>query len=112
MASTHQAAFHPKTVQNLEDTGLSQGLILDLVLKSAYFEGTLALGDLAQKLKLSPTIIHGIYRHLQREQLCETRSMVGNDYEISLSNRGRSMAEVAIKKMPVRRARAGYAGGL
>ena len=94
----NEMAFRPHTVQNLEDTGLSQSLVLDLILKYAYFEGTLTLGKLAEKSKLSPTIIHGIYRHMQREQLCDTRAMVGNDYEISLSNKGRGMAEVAIRK--------------
>lgn len=98
MITAEEPVFRPKAVQDLEDTGLSQGLILDLILKYAYFEGTLTLSKLAQRSKLSPTIIYSMYRHLQKEQLCDTRAMIGNDYEISLSSKGRSMAEVAIKK--------------
>lgn len=98
MTTTEQLSFQPSQVQELEQTGLSHGLILDLILKYAYFEGTLTLSMLAQKSRLSLGIIYAIYRHMQKEQLCDTRAMVGNDYEISLSNKGRGLAEVAIKK--------------
>jgi predicted ATPase with chaperone activity len=90
--------FRPKVAQDLDETGLPHGLILDLILKYAYFEGTLTLENLARRSKLSPPVIYSMYRHMQREQLCDTRAMVGNDYEISLSTKGRGMAEVAIRK--------------
>lgn len=98
MFAANEMAFQPSEAQSVEETGLSQGLILDLILKYAYFEGAATLARLSQRSKLSPTIIHAMYRHMQREQLCDTRAMVGNDYEISLSNKGRTMAEVALKK--------------
>lgn len=85
----------PHTIQEL---GLSFGMVLDLVLKHAFFEGTSTLSRLAERSRLSPTIIHAMYRHLHKEQLCDTRAMVENDYEISLTNRGRALAEVAIRK--------------
>lgn len=93
-----RALYQPKEAHHLHETGLSLNLVLDLVLKYTYFEGAMTLAQMSQRSKLSPTIIHGIYRHLQKEQLCDTRAMVGDDYEISLSNRGRAMAEVALKK--------------
>src|SRR5579862_7359211 len=91
-------AFRPGAPHNIEETGISQGLILDLLLRQSFFEGIVTLGQLIERSKLSPTIVHSIYRYLLKEQLCETRGMVGSDYEISLTNRGRSMAEVALKK--------------
>ena len=91
-------AFQPEVPHNLEQTGLPFGLVLDLVLRSAFFEGTVLLGVLAERTRLSPTIIHLMYRHLLREQLCETKAAVGSDYEISLTTRGRAMADVALKK--------------
>ena len=93
-----RAAFQPKAPHNIKDTGISQGLILDLLLRQAFFEGIVTLGKLSELSKLSPTIVHWVYRYLLKEQLCDTRAMVGNDYEISLTSRGRSMAEVALKK--------------
>jgi predicted ATPase with chaperone activity len=90
--------FHPEQPHTIEQAGLSSGLVLDLVLKHAFFEGTATLGTLAERSKLSASIIHSLYRYLQKEQLCDTKTMIGNDYEISLTTKGRSMAEVALKK--------------
>jgi hypothetical protein len=88
----------PRVVHSIEETGLPFGLVLDLVLKHAYFEGTVLLRTLVERTKLSPMIIHSIYRHLQKEQLCETRTMIGEDYEITLSTKGRIMADIALKR--------------
>src|SRR5258706_13159915 len=89
--------FAPSEPQTIEATGLRQGLILDLLLRHAFFEGTTTLGKLADRSKLSTSIVHGMYRYLLKEELCHTRTMVGNDYEISLAARGRAMAEVALR---------------
>ena len=98
MFAKTQASFQPRDTHHLEDTGLSLSLILDLLLKYTYLEGAMTLAKLMERSKLSSTIIHAMYRHFQKEQLCDTRAMVGDDYEISLSNKGRSMAEVALKR--------------
>jgi hypothetical protein len=90
--------FQPRTPHNLEEAGLNQGLMLDLVLRHAYFEGMVTLETLVKRTKLSPTIIHNLFRHLQKEQLCESRATANDDYEFTLSNKGRTMAEVALKK--------------
>jgi predicted ATPase with chaperone activity len=90
--------FRPRKAHSVEETGLPPNLVLDLVLKHAYFEGTATLAKLAQKTKLDSSIVHSIYRTLQKERLCETRAMVQDDYEIFLSARGREMAEIALKK--------------
>jgi len=90
--------FRPAEAHTIEETGLSHGLIIDLILKQAYFEGAITLSKLMDRSKLSSNIIHNAYRHLHREQLCDTRAMIGNDYEIALSAKDRSMAEVALKK--------------
>ena len=92
---TEITSFQPKDIHTLEDTGLPYSLLFDLLLKHAYFEG---IATLAKRLKLNSAVIHPIFRHWQREQLCSTRSMVGNDYEIALTTRGREMAELALKK--------------
>ncbi len=98
MFAKTQTRFQPSDAHHLEDTGLSLSLVVDLLLKYTYFEGAMTLAKLMERSKLSATVIHAMYRHFQREQLCDTRSMVGDDYEISLSNKGRNMAEVALKK--------------
>lgn len=98
MLAKERKIFQPSEAHHLDETGLSLSLVLDLILKYTYFEGAMTLAKLVERSKLSTTIIHAMYRHMQREQLCETRSMVGDDYEISLSSKGRNMAEVALRK--------------
>src|SRR5689334_2820525 len=98
MHVTERTGFRPSEVHGLEQTGLAPALVVELVLRHVFFEGTTTLTKLVQRLKLSPQIIEAAYRHIYREQLCETRPMIGNDYEICLNIKGRSMAEVALKK--------------
>ena len=88
----------PREVTSIEDTGLPFGLLLDLILKQAYFEGTPTLHALCERSKLSVQIVHTLFRHLQKEQLIEVRSLVSGDYEFSLTSRGRAMADVALQK--------------
>jgi predicted ATPase with chaperone activity len=95
---TEPMVDRPAEAFSVEETGLPPTLVLDLVLKHAFVEGTVTLKRLTERTKLSTPIIHSLYRHLQKEHLCETRTMVGDDYEISLSAKGRGMAEVALKK--------------
>src|SRR5579862_675 len=98
LAGSDLAQFRPRAVHSVEETGLPFGLVLDLVLKHAYFSGTVTLQTLVERTMLSAPIIHALYRHLKKEQLCDTRTMVGDDYEIALTTRGRDMAGVALKK--------------
>ncbi|HWZ29693.1 MAG TPA: hypothetical protein VNX18_00060 [Bryobacteraceae bacterium] len=98
MTGISDRLFRPTQANSIEEAGLAPNLVLDLVLKHAYFEGTVTLATLAQRLKLSPSIMHSMYRQLQKEHLCETRGMVGDDYEIYLAVRGREMAELALRK--------------
>jgi hypothetical protein len=58
--------YQPKEVHHLHETGLSLSLVLDLVLKYTYFEGAMTLAKMVQRSKLSSTIIHAMYRHLQK----------------------------------------------
>ena len=70
MLSTERQSFQPREAQSLEQSGLSFSLVLDLALKHAFLEGTVTLGILAERTKLSLTIIHAIYRYMQKEHLC------------------------------------------
>ena len=98
MSAIDREQFHPREAHKIEDTGLTNGMLVDLVLKHVFFEGTALLRVIADRTKLSPGVILALYRQFQKEQLVETRSMQGEDYEITLTNKGRSMAEVALRK--------------
>ena len=90
--------FQPREVHKIEETGLSNGMLTELCLKHIFFEGQALLRTLADRTKLSPGVILALFRQFQKEQLVETHGMVGEDYEISLTNKGRSTAEVALRK--------------
>lgn len=91
-------SFQPESPHTLDESGLGQGLVLDLVLRIAFLEGIVTLRTLVNRTKLSLTIMHSLLRHMQKEQLCEARATMNDDYEFTLSARGRALAEVALKK--------------
>jgi len=95
MHGMDRECFHPEEAASLERTGLPRGLIVDLILKYAFFEGTITLAELIERSKLSPNIIHSIYQQLHQERLCESRSY---EDRISLNSKGRGLAEIALKK--------------
>jgi predicted ATPase with chaperone activity len=90
--------FYTKEAQTVEETGLPESFIVDLILKHIFFAGSIILASLAEATKLNYGIVLGVYRQLQKEHLAETKSMVADDYQISLTVRGRSVAELAVKK--------------
>lgn len=90
--------FDPEPAHSIEATGLTRAMVLDLMLKHVFIEGTTSLQRLAAQTKIDYTILHSLFRHLQKEQLCDTKGMVEEDYEFALTSRGRSMAEDAYKK--------------
>jgi len=98
MLEAPSSPARPREVTSIEDTGLPFGMLLDLILKQAYFEGTPTLQLLCERSKLSMHIVHTLFRHLQKEQLIEVRSLPSGDYEFSLTSRGRGMADVALQK--------------
>jgi len=91
-------SFHPKPVFTIEETNLPRGLLLDLVLKRAFVEGTTTIRRLMRETKLEFEVVHSIFRSLQKEQLCEVKGLVGQDYEFSLTTHGLRMAEEAYRK--------------
>ena len=84
--------FSPATPQTIEDLGISQALVLDLMLRRLLLEGYCTLSSLSEKLKLAIPIIDGAFRHMRQQQLVEVKGMVGNDYSFVLSQAGRQLA--------------------
>jgi hypothetical protein len=87
-----RSSFAPAIPQTIEDLGISQGLVLDLMLRRLLLEGYSTLALLSKKLRLSIPIIDGAFRHMRQQQLVEVKGMVGNDYNFMLSQAGRALA--------------------
>src|SRR5260370_15141678 len=84
--------FFPKVPQNMEELGISQGLVLDLMLRRLLLEGYGTLTTLSEKLRLSVPIVDIVFRHMRQQQLVEVKGMMGNDYNFVLSQAGRALA--------------------
>lgn len=87
-----RAGFAPSVPQDLEELGIPQALVLDLVLRRLLLEGFSNLQTLSRNLRLSLPIIDAAFRHLRQQQLIEVKGMVGNDYTFVLSASGKQLA--------------------
>jgi hypothetical protein len=92
MAAIPQAGFAPGIPESMEELGIPQTLVLDLMLRRLMLEGYSTLNTLSEKLKLSVPIISLVFTHMRQQQLVEVKGMIGNDYTFSLSGNGRAMA--------------------
>jgi hypothetical protein len=95
MAVAHmpvRTGFAPGVPQTFEELGISQSLVLDLVLRRLLLEGFSNLQALSAKLKLSFPILNIVFQHMRQQQLVEVKGMLGNDYHFALSAAGKLLA--------------------
>ncbi len=86
------SGFSPPIPQTFEDLGISQSLVLDLVLRRLLLEGFSNLQSLSNTLKLSVPILNIVFTHMRQQQLVEVKGMLGNDYNFTLSQAGKMLA--------------------
>jgi len=79
-----RTGFNPTIPQTFEELGISQSLVLDLVLRRLLLEGFSNLQGLSASLRLSIPILNIIFNHMRQQQLVEVKGMVGNDYHFTL----------------------------
>jgi hypothetical protein len=87
-----QWLFCPPVPRDLEGLDLPIGLVTDLVLRRLSVEGTSNIQSLSNMLKLPVPVVLAVFNNLRQQQLIEVKGMVGNDYRISLSGHGRTVA--------------------
>ncbi len=85
-------SFAPRIPETLEHLGISENLVLDLVVRRLLLEGTSTLSSLSKKLRISIPIIDNTFRYMRAQQLVEVKGMTGNDYHFTLSASGRQLA--------------------
>jgi len=88
---TLRSVFAPSIPQTMEELGIPQALVMDLMVRRLLLEGQSTLEILSNKLKLSVAIIDLVFRHMRQQSLVEVKGMVGNDYVFSLSGNGRAL---------------------
>lgn len=87
-----RSAFNPAIPQNFAELGVSESLVLDLVLRRMLIEGYSSLGQLSRSLRVAIPIIDIVFRHMRSQQLVEVKGMSGNDYNFTLSAGGKQLA--------------------
>jgi hypothetical protein len=87
-----RSLYAPKIPQTVEDLGISQSLVLDLVLRRTMLEGFSTLNSLSTALRMSVPIVEFAFRHLRQQQLLEVKGMIGNDYQFVLTSSGKQLA--------------------
>jgi len=85
-------AFFPTAPEKVADLGVSEGLLLDLMVRRLSLEGTSNLTALGEKLKLSYPVISHLFNTMRQHHLVEVKGMLGNDYWITLSGAGRTLS--------------------
>ncbi len=84
--------FFPKTPKSVVELGISQNILVDLMLKLTLLEGATTLARLSGFMKVSGSICDVVFHHLRKEQYVEVKGMKGNDYEFALTSAGRKVA--------------------
>src|SRR5580692_5804775 len=87
-----RTAFNPPIPQTFAELGISEALVLDLVLRRMLIEGFCSLAGLSRSLRLSVAIIEIAFKHMRAQQLVEIKGMTGNDYNFVLSMAGKQLA--------------------
>src|SRR5258708_6586993 len=87
-----RTAFSPAIPQNFAELGISESLVLDLMLRRMVIECNCTLASLGRSLRLAVPIIDVAFKHMRQQQLVEVKGMSGNDYNFVLSSAGKQYA--------------------
>lgn len=87
--------FAPSAPQNLEETGLANSTVEQLMLKLLYFKGDIISGELARAMGLRFSLIEEMIEAFKFQQLLQVKSSLGYgpvSAVLSLTERGRHVA--------------------
>jgi hypothetical protein len=87
-----RSAFNPTIPQDFKELGISESLVLDLILRRMLIEGYSSIAGLGRSLKLSHMVIDHMFKHMRTLMLVEIKGMIGNDYSFTLSAAGKQLA--------------------
>ena len=75
--SSFTTRYLPKVPQTMEELGIPQSMVTDLMLRRLMIEGNSTLAGLSKALRLSVAIVDLTFRHLRQQQLIEVKGMLG-----------------------------------
>ncbi|MGO9620762.1 MAG: ATPase [Desulfobaccales bacterium] len=95
----------PPIPETLEETGLSQTLLIQLLLKHAYYRDTFSIREMTQDLRIPPKLLEPLIAYLKAQNLlfARPRDLMGSRNRMSmemyyaLTEQGRTSAEQALE---------------
>jgi predicted ATPase with chaperone activity len=87
-----RCSFLPPVPQNFPDLGISETLVLDLMLRRMVIEGFSSMTGLSRSIRVALPIVDLVFKHMRQQQLVEIKGMSGNDYQFVLSAAGKQLA--------------------
>ena len=95
--STRSLAPIPRT---LEELGLPETVIVDLILRRILFDGRTLLSRMSQALGLTGQLTESIVRYLREDKkYVDFESMVGRDWLVGLTEIGKKLANDSIERI-------------
>lgn len=90
----------PAPPRRLDDTGVNDALLTELLLKTLYIRGRLRLPELSAHLGLLAVVLDPLLGFLRAERLCETarRGETDASLSIALTDNGRLRAQDALQR--------------
>lgn len=96
LRSSQSQEFVPPYPNTIEETGLKQGFLEELILKDIYLVNYALGRELAQRSMLPFKLVEEIIESLKRQLLIEVRTSGGlADYEYTVTDKGRDRARAA-----------------
>ena len=87
-----RCSFLPPVPQNFNDLGISETLVLDLMLRRMVIEGFSSMTGISRSIRVALPIVDAVFKHMRQQQLVEIKGMSGNDYQFVLSAAGKQLA--------------------
>jgi hypothetical protein len=95
-------ALVPPVVTCVADTGLEAAFLIDLILKTVYYRGTITGGDIAQSLRLPFSgVVDGLLEAAKQGRYLEVQgssSVLSNTYKYVLSERGHQKVQELLER--------------
>jgi hypothetical protein len=80
-----------------DELGIPVGVVHDLVLRRALFDGRTSSVRLGEQLALSPALLEGIIEDLRELRWVEVLGLEGRDYQLTLTSAGKEQANERLR---------------
>ena len=89
---TVEETFSPRAPETIQDIDVPLSLVEDIILRHLHTRNWSSINSLSEALKLPFGVLMGFFHRLRERQLFEVKSMEGEDYNFSLTEKGRNVA--------------------